>query len=167
MAYQDKIYVCFDGECDARYFQLMKSWKQNDNTPFSFLSAQDLKHSYETILASTTKRILRDKLINSNVFVVLVGQKTKFLHRVELWEMELALKLKLQIIAVNLNGLRKVDKELCPSIFRDKLVLHISFNVEILQYALEHWPASFQRKKDEGATAAFYYNDKIYSSLGL
>jgi hypothetical protein len=167
MAYQDKVYVCFDGEGDTRYFQLMKTWKQNDNTPFSFLNAQDLKHSYETILAATTKRRLRDKLINSKVFVVLIGQKTKFLHRVERWEMEIALKLNLQIIAVNLNGLRKVDKELCPSIFRDKLVLHISFNAEILQYALENWPESFQRKKDAGSAGAFYYNDKIYSSLGL
>jgi hypothetical protein len=167
MAYKDKIYVCFDGENDVRYFQLLKNWEQNDHTPFSIVNAQELKRSYETIVASSTKRVLREKLVNSEVFVVLIGQKTKYLHRVERWEMELALELGRPIIGINLNGLRYMDNQLCPSIFRDKLVLYISFNAEILQYALEKWPESFQRKKSAGTVGPFYYKDQVYSSLGL
>jgi hypothetical protein len=167
MAYKDKVYVCFDGENDVRHFQLMKNWEQNDKTPFSFLNAQEFKRSYETIVAATTKRKLREKLITSDVFVVLIGQQTKYLYRVERWEMELALELGRPIIGINLNGLRNLDNELCPPILRDKLVLYISFNAEILQYALENWPESFEKNKSAGSVGPFYYKDPVYGSLGL
>ena len=36
MAYRNKTYVCFDGDTDMRYYNLMKAWKQNDNTDFNF-----------------------------------------------------------------------------------------------------------------------------------
>ena len=32
MVYRDKTYVAFDGDNDIKYFNLMKAWKQSDNT---------------------------------------------------------------------------------------------------------------------------------------
>ena len=42
MAYRNKTYVAFDGDKDMRYYNLMKAWKQNDNTNFNFYNAHDL-----------------------------------------------------------------------------------------------------------------------------
>ena len=42
MAYTNKTYVAFDADNDIHYYQLMKAWKQNDNTNFNFYDAHDL-----------------------------------------------------------------------------------------------------------------------------
>ena len=67
----------------------------------------------------------------------MIGNSTRYLYKFVRWEMEQALALNLPIIGVNLNGLRYQDTERCPPIIRDKLGIHISYNVAILQYALE------------------------------
>ena len=41
MAYRNKVYVCFDGDTDIKYYNLMKAWKQNDNTNFNFYDAKN------------------------------------------------------------------------------------------------------------------------------
>lgn len=61
-----------------------------------------------------------------------------------------SIKRGLPCIVVNLNGKRSMDSERCPVIIRNELAIHISFNAKILQYALENWPESYERKLKEG-----------------
>ena len=109
MTYRNKTYVCFDGDNDIHYYWLMKAWKQNDGFSFNFFDAHDLNTARDTSLSDTIKQKLRERLLNSKVLVVLIGDKTRYLYRFVRWEMEQALKLGLPIVAVNLNGLRKMD----------------------------------------------------------
>ena len=81
--------------------------------------------------------------------------------------MEKALELGLPIISVNLNGKRQKDKDLCPPIIRDELVVHVSFNARIIQYALENWETGYYNRKREGISGARLYRPAVYQNLGL
>lgn len=167
MAYRNKTYVCFDGDSDMHYYRLMCAWKQHEGIDFNFYNAHDLNSARDSSQEESIKRQLRERLKNSSVLVVLVGNNTKNLYRFVRWEMEQALSLNLPIIAVNLNGKREKDSILCPPIIRDELAIHVSFNAAILQHALENWPDSHADYKRAGKTGSYFYKPEKYESLGL
>lgn len=77
MAYRNKTYVAFDGDTDIKYYRTMQMWKQNDNTDFNFYDAHDLNNAMDTSTEETIKRKLRERMSNSKVFVLLVGEGTR------------------------------------------------------------------------------------------
>ncbi len=167
MAYRNKTYVAFDGDSDIRSYWLMKAWKQNDYTDFNFHDAHDIKQARDTSTEETIKRSLRERMNNSKVFVLLVGQSTRYLYRYVRWEIELALSMNLPIIVVNLNQQRSHDNYLCPPILRDALAIHISYSPKIMQFALEAWETWHYEHQRNGRTGPFHYNADIYRSVGL
>ena len=168
MAYRNKTYVAFDGDSDIRYYNLMKAWKQSDKSDFNFYDAHDLNTAWDTSTEETIKRRLRERMAHSKVFVLLVGESTKYLYKFVRWEIDMAINhYELPIIVVNLNGLRKCDNDRCPPIARDTLSIHIPFGSKIMQYALENWPAWHSQYKNEGKTDNYYYKTSVYDELGL
>jgi len=169
MAYRNKTYVAFDGDNDIHYYRLMMAWKQNDNTDFVFCDAHEIRQNIrDTSSEDTIKQALLERMRNSKVFVLLVGEHTKNLHCFVRWEIDHAINIyKLPIIVVNLNGFRECDKNLCPPIARDTLAIHISFNSRILQYALENWPESHYMYVKNGDRRDYKYKDVVYKELGL
>ena len=167
MPYRNKTYVCFDADNDIHYYRLMLAWKQSDNTNFQFHNAHDLNRLLPTSNEETIKRRLRARLVNTKIFIVLIGQSTQYLYRFVRWEMEQALGLDIPIIAVNLNGKRQRDDNLCPPIIRDELAIHISFNARIVQYALENWQTRYYELKREGKSGPFRYLPEVYQKCGL
>ena len=167
MPYRNKTYVCFDADNDIHYYRLMLAWKQNDNTNFQFYNAHDLNRLLPFSSEESIKRKLRERLRNTKVFTVLIGESTRYLYKFVRWEMEQALGLNIPIIAVNLNGKRQKDEDRCPPIIRDELVIHISFNAQIVQYALENWITRYHELKREGISRARYYPRQVYQELGL
>lgn len=167
MGYRNKTYVCFDGDSDIHYYRLMQAWHQNDRTPFSLYNAHELNTARDASQEESIKRQLRERLLNTKVFIVLIGENTRYLTKFVRWEMEQALGLNLPIIGVNLNGIRQQDPERCPPIIRSELAVYISFNPAIMQHALEHWPASHQAYRLKNESGPYYYPATIYSQLGL
>lgn len=167
MAYRNKVFISFDGDNDIHYYRLMRAWKQNDHTPFNFFDAHDINTARDTSSEETIKRRLSERLSTAYVVVSLVGEQTRYLYRFVRWELETALARQLPIVAVNLNGRRSVDLDRCPPIIRDELVVHVSFNAAILQYALEYWPPEFHRLRQAGQRGARYYTNEVYYRLGL
>ena len=167
MAYRNRVYVCFDGDSDIHYYRLMMAWHQNDRTPFNFSNAHDLNYARDSSQESSIKAQLRVRLLNSKTFVVLIGENTRYLQKFVRWEMEQALALDLPIIGVNLNGLRSQDTSRCPPIIRNELAIYVSFNVAILQYALEHWPEYRKQLSASGKNGPFFYPTSIYQQLAL
>ena len=167
MPYRNKTYVCFDADNDIHYYRLMLAWKQNDSTNFQFHNAHDLNRLLPTSNENTIKRKLRERLRNTKAFIVLIGASTQYLYKFVRWEMEQALGLDIPIIAVNLNGKRQQDKNRCPPIIRDELVVHISFNARIVQHALENWTTEYYNLKGEGKSGNRRYPSEIYQKLGL
>ena len=166
MAYRNKVYVSFDAASDINYYRLMRAWTQNDNTNFNFYDAHDVNNNYDKSEASI-KASLEERFRNSKVFVLLVGEHTRFLYKYVRWEIEQAIRRELPIIVVNINGMRQMDEERCPAIVRNQLAVHISFNEKILQFALENWPDEDARYRREDKIGPFQYNYDVYRRLGL
>ena len=166
MSYKNKAYVSMDADNDLKYYNLMKAWKQNDNSSFNFYDAHDINNIYDKSEESI-KAGLQERFRNTKVFVLLVGEHTKYLYKYVRWEIEQAIKRGIPCIVVNLNGKRSMDQERCPALMRDHLAVHISFNAKILQYALENWPYSEEQHKKNNESGAYYYKDSVYKELGL
>lgn len=128
MAYRNKTYVAFDGDNDMRYYNLMKAWKQSDSTYFNFYDAHDLNTARDSSMTESIKRQLAIRMANSKIFVLLLGEKAKYLTRFVKWEVEHALYLNLPIIVVNINGRRDVDSERMPTWLNNQLCICCSFN---------------------------------------
>ena len=167
MPYRNKVFVSFDGDNDIHYYRLMKAWKQNDHTSFNFYDAHDVSTARDTSTEETIKRSLRKRLLSTKVFVLLVGEKTRYLYKFVRWEIEQAKSLGLPIIVVNLNGKRSMDSQRCPPTIRDDIAIHVSFQATILQHALESWPDQHMHMRQQQESGPFYYKDSTYSCLGL
>ena len=167
MAYRNKVFVSFDGDKDILYYYLMRAWKQNDHSDFNFYDAHDINSARDTSTEETIKKRLRERLNDTKVFVLLVGEKTRYLYKFVRWEIEQAISLQLPIIVVNLNGLRSMDADLCPAVIRNELAIHISFKSAMLQYALEDWPVKYQNLKAQFKAGPYYYDNHTYKNLGL
>ena len=166
MAYQNKTYIVFDGDNDIRFYRLMTAWKAHDGFSLNFHNAHDLNTARDSSQEESIKRQLRERFENSKLLVVLIGANTRYLTRFVKWELEVALRLGLPIIGVNLNGGRQMDN-LCPATIRDQLVVFISFNHNIIKHAMDNWPAEFHRLRSAGTTGNRFYNDDMYPRLGL
>lgn len=166
MAYKNKVYVSMDANNDIRYYYLMKAWRQSDNSTFSFYDAHDINNIYDKSEESI-KAGLQERFRNSKCFVLLVGDSTRYLYKYVRWEIEQAIKRKLPIIVVNINGTRTRDDIKCPPIVKDELSIHISFNSKILEYALDNWPELHYKKLKVGDLQSFHYKVETYKDLGI
>lgn len=167
MAYRNKVFISFDGDNDIHYYRLMRAWKQNDHTPFNFYDAHDINTARDTSTEETIKGRLRERMTNAKVVISLIGENTRYLYRFVRWELEQAISRRLPIIGVNLNGKRSQDADRCPPVIRDALVAYVSFNVGIIQHALENWPEEFIRLTSQGVNGPRYYDGDVYRRLGL
>jgi len=166
MAYRNKTYICFDGDTDMTQYRLMTAWHANESFSFEFQNAHNLNTARDSSQEESIKRQLRERFANSKDLIVLIGEKTKNLTKFVRWEMEVALKLGLPIIGVNLNGSRGQD-ERCPPVIRDELVVYVNFKAKIIEHAMTNWPAEFAELKKNGISGARSYNDTTYKSLGI
>jgi hypothetical protein len=165
--YANKTYVAFDADNDIHYYRLMQAWKKNDNTSFNFYDAHDLNDLMSWSSEETIKDKLAERLRNTKVFVLLVGENTKNLYKFVRWEIEQAIKRDIPIIVVNLNGKRSKDSNSCPAIVADELAVHVSFNQKIIEYAINNWAQSDKIYREDGKTGAYYYKDSVYHQVGL
>jgi len=160
-------YVIFDGDKDRYAFAYMRGWKANDRVEFDFEDAHDI--GVMTPRAqdeSYVKSELRKRMQASQQVLVLVGESTKNLRKYVGWEIDLALKLALPIIVVNLNGKRVMDAEFCPVSLRTGYIAHIEYKRAIIKHALENFPNEFAGRNRAETTSRFY-GDDIYRRLGI
>jgi hypothetical protein len=167
MPYRNKTYVCFDADNDIHWYRLMTAWSDNENFKFNFYNAHDLTTIRPGSTEESIKASLRERMRNSKVLVVLIGTNTRFCNTYVKWEIELAIKHGLPIIAINLNGDRKFDENLCPKALRETLAIHVPFKEALMTYALDNWPDRHAELKAEGEDGPRWYKDSVYSGLGL
>jgi MTH538 TIR-like domain (DUF1863) len=164
MAYRNKTYVCFDADNDMLYYRLMTAWKENEKIEFNFHNAHDLNNLKVGSSEATIKAKLRERLQNTKVLVVLIGENTKNLYKYVRWEIEWAIENNIPIVALNLNGKRQQD-DLCPPILKSELAMFINFGQKIINFALNNWTIQHYNEKVNGKSGPFYYPDKIYNEL--
>lgn len=108
-------------------------------------------------------------MANSKMFVLLLGEKTKYLTKFVKWEVEHAIYLNLPIIVVNLNGNRNEDSQRMPTWLNNEICICCSCNAKIMQYSLEHWgDYHYQYQADTNKKGKHYsWKDTVYDDLGL
>ena len=160
MSYRNKTYVCFDADTDIHYYRLMQAWKENDAIAFNFHNAHDLNNLRGGSSEETIKRKLRERLANTKVFIVLVGEKTRYLYKFVRWEIEYAIEHDIPIIVANLNKRNQRDDNLCPPILRSELAIHIPYGQKTIDYALNNWPAEHAIHRANREVNSYYYGDR-------
>ena len=167
MPYRNKTFVSFDGDSDIHYYRLLRAWKQNDGIDFNFYDAHDLNTARDSSQEASIKAQLAERMRATKTFVILLGERTRYLRKFVGWEIEQALKRDLPTIAVNLNGKRSMDEERCPVLLRTALAVHISFNAAIMQHALDTWPPLHATHRLGQVARPFYYRGDVYKGLSL
>jgi hypothetical protein len=162
MAYANKTYVCFDADTDIHYYRLMTAWKENDKIAFDFQNAHEINSLKDGSSEETIKTKLRERLKNTKVLVVLIGEKTKNLYKYVRWEIEYAIENDIPIIAVNLNGGKSLDN-MCPPILKPELAVYVNFGQKILNHALNNWPYYHSEEKKKGKKGPYNYPDSAYN----
>ena len=175
MAYRNKTFVSFASE-DLSSYRLMTAWKANKNIDFNFYDAHDLNTARDTSHPDTIKRRLRERLGNAKQIVLLVGDITRtkaartnsFIR----YEVDVIKDLDIPIIFANLNQSRESESSRVPSALGSPLyTISTSFQPAIIKYALDNFPAAYAKNKSATGTSKkvgpYYYNDSVYTSLGI
>jgi len=145
----------------------MRGWKVNDRVEFDFRDAHDLgTMTTRAQDEAYVKSELRQRMKASKQVLVLVGESTKYLRKFVGWEIDLALKLDLPLIVVNLNGKREMDSDLCPAPLRTGYIVHIAYKRAIIKHALEQFPSEFVGR-DRTATGPRNYANDDYRRMGI
>ena len=166
MAYRNKTYVIFDGDNDMWAYGFMKGWKNNDKIDFNFHDAHDLSPISTAQNEAYIKGVLRERLKNTKQAIVLVGDNTKYLYRFVCWEIETCLSMKIPVIVVNLNNLRRQDDEKCPAILKGTQSVHVSFRLAIIKHALDNFPEQFATL-GPSESGPYSYSAELYKRLGI
>ena len=98
--------------------------------------------------------------------IVLAGKNMNRPSPFVRWEIHVALLKNLPIVVVNLNDQRAYDSDRCPPILRDAYAVHVAFKKEIIQHALDYFPAE-HTGHDSSAAGPLHYDNGIYKKLGL
>lgn len=162
MSHYSKTYTAFDGDNDIRYYRTMLMWKANSNIDFNFYDAHDINNANDRSQEESIKRQLRERMQSAKQFIILVGEKTRYLTKFVKWEVEYARKLDLPIVVANLNGIRQYDESRCPSWVVDSNLstVHIAFGMNIIRHALDNFPDWYASNKYQGST--LYYPADAY-----
>jgi len=169
MSYRNKTYVAFASE-DIHYYRLMEAWRDNDKIDFDFYDAHDLFVSRDTSQPETIKRNLRERLKNAKQ-VVLIGSAdakkkggdgTSFLAH----EAKVIIEFDLPVVVANTNKSREVVRGFIPKPFLDEdyYTESVSFQMKIIQYALDDYAPRFPKLSRQGPR---HYKSSVYDSLGL
>lgn len=160
-------YVIFDGDKDRYAYAFMKGWKVNERVEFDFRDAHDIGSlTGRAQDEAYVKSELRKRMEASKQVLVLVGESTKNLRKFVGWEIDVAVKLGLPIIVVNLNDKREMDSDQCPVPLRTGYIAHVAFKRAIIKHALENFPSEFAAR-DRNLTGCRHYSDDIYRRVGL
>ena len=167
VSHTHKTYVIFDGQSDLPAYASMKTWKADDDTAFDFYDGHDLRPLADRAAEDSVKGQLRLRMSTARQAIVLVGHTTKQLAKFVAWQIELAKTAGLPIVAVNLNNARNFDVGRCPESLWKAAAVHVSFNMKIVRYALDNFPALFTSLTPLTRNDRYFYSDDIYRELGL
>ncbi|PER31406.1 hypothetical protein CN485_15870 [Bacillus cereus] len=160
MAYRNGIYAAFDGQgetnptaSDIKYFNLLKSWAEKED--FSYIDSHKKTRSVrDSSLEKTLKSVLRERLRNSRVMIIILSDDTNYDRGLLNYEIEQALdtyKLPLIIaypgIEGNINEKWTILEKRWPKSLKMRLngpsheelsCLHTKFNKKDIINALQH-----------------------------
>ena len=167
MAYRNKTYIAFDADTDIKQYYLMTAWNANDDIDFNFHNAHELNNLRANTSEKQIKLKLKERLKNTKLMIVLLGENTKNLYKYVRWEMEVGLEMGLPIVVVNLNNHSSVDHDLCPKILKDELALHIKYKQKAITWAIDNWIDRHNSLLKEGESSSRILGADYYKNNGI
>lgn len=153
-----KTYIAFDGDSDLMSYRAVQSWSANQAISFTLNDAHAVNYARDDSLPESIINQLRKRLHLSKVFVLLVGEKTKFNRKGILkYELQYALRNRLPIalMFIGFNTLHNNSSELWNRYLHPKIPSILTNADEI--YALV---SPFTQN-------AFQYATSTYSHINL
>lgn len=151
----------FDADNDMGTYNVMKMWKANQNIDFNFHNAHELNNLRINTSEDQIKRKLRERLSSTKQAILIVGNSTKNLYKFVRWEIDVAIKMDIPIIAVNLCKSNGVT-ERTPAILKDRAYfVSVPFEQSKIRYALDNFPNEYHREKSKAPDDRAYDWSKI------
>jgi hypothetical protein len=158
MSYRNKTYIAFDADTDISWYRLMTAWKVKKAIEFDFHDAHDLNNLTTKASDEQIYKKLRERMANSKQLIVLVGENTKNLHKFVRWEIEIAIKMELPIIAVNLDGADGSTSKTPPILKNNAYFISVPFEAKKVRYALDNFPSGHAKRDKSLDPSSRKYN---------
>jgi hypothetical protein len=140
---------------DIECYRRMQSWKIEEGINFDFcdsLAPGDMRPEEGIV-----KRKFLERIETVRFYIALIGTDTNFKDSSVRWEVEVALVKQRRIIAVNLDGWRRMNPQTCPAILQNVGATFVPYSPQIIEYALEN-----ARRE---VTGNWEFPDEIYTIL--
>lgn len=162
---QKSVCVIHTGHDEVFTFRRLLAYNDGAGLRFHFHEVVDdlgelSSDELEQYRASLVERVAHDEYV-----LLLVGDHTKRLGGRALLALCTGLLLRRPIIAVNLDGSRGWDATMVPEDLGGHLVLSISSELPVLEYAFDSWRDEYFRLRSMDRRGAVVYPNDLYETL--
>ncbi len=167
MAFSGKIYVAFDAAKDMSEYKKFAQFKQGDTTGYQFYHGAMFLKELDKTPDDVLKEKIQKNMDDADIVVILLSKTVKSMRRFVKWQIEYAIKQGKPIIAVNPNRIRSVDYDVCPTVLKSNLSIHIPFHEKVFELAVLNWPKSDQehRKNEKDLKKTYKYANSVYEEI--
>jgi hypothetical protein len=113
----------------------MKDWEANASAPFHFDNDYKINKLLGVQSDETVKGLLKERLQNAKVLVIIIGKSTQNLYKYVRFEIDYALKNYIPIIAVHIQAHDKQNEIYFPML-KNRLTAYIPFSLKALNDTL-------------------------------
>ena len=164
---QYNIYVAIDASNDVKYYEEFKRMLRSNGGHYNFFDSIDYFKELDKTPDDMLKFKIQKNLERADIVVVLLSKTLKSMRRFSKWQIEHAINTGKPIIAVNPNRIRSADYDVCPTILKSHLSLHIPYDANAFALAIKNWPASHAEhyKNEKEQRKIYKYAESVYQQI--
>ena len=157
--------VIHTGAEEVFTFNRLVDYGRQDGARYQFSEIIDELHPWSTDELTGRRGSILERISNEEYIMLLAGENTARMAGTGLQAIRTALYMRRPIIAVNLDGSRCCNYSNLPKELDDRLVLCISSEFPVLEYALDSWRDEAFRLNTMDRAHAAVYSDEFYTAL--
>ena len=157
--------VIHTGAEEVFTYRRLVDYGQTKECRYAFSEILDLGLSETGVGSEEQRAALADRVSHEEYILLLAGENTSKLSGVGRQALMLALYMRRPIIVVNLDGGRHCDPSRLPGELDGRLILCISSELPVLEFALDSWRDESFRLSSMGQTHAAVYPNDLYETL--
>lgn len=164
---QPNIYVAIDASKDIKYYEEFKLMLRSNGCKYNLFDGIDYFKEFDKTPDDMLKFKIQKNLERADVIVVLLTKTLKSMRKFSKWQIEHAVNTGKPIIAVNPNRIRSVDYDVCPTILKSHLSLHIPYDAKAFELAVENWPESHKQhmQNEKDLRKIYKYAESTYQQI--
>lgn len=164
---QPNIYVAIDASNDIKYYKEFKLMLRDNGITNNIYDGIDYFKEFDKTPDDMLKFKIQKNLERADVIVVLLTKTLKSMRKFSKWQIEHAINIGKPIIAVNPNRIRSADYDVCPTILKSHLSLHIPYDARAFELAINNWPSSHAEhmKNEKDLRKIYKYSESVYQQI--